>query len=883
VLSPGTRIGPYEIEAPLGSGGAGHVFRARDTRLGRAVAIKVLTTSVAADAAALRDRLQREARAISQLAHPHICTLYDIGVTPDGVSFLVMELLEGETLEQTLARGPLPLAQAMTYAAEIAGAVGAAHRAGIVHGDLKPGNVMVTKGGVKLLDFGLATERAPVMAATPDQVTRTTAVGPNTAITGTLQYLAPEQIEGRPSDERGDIFACGAVIFEMVSGRKAFPGQTAAAVIAAILREDPPPLTQTRQGVPPSLERLVSACLVKDPAERWQNASDLARELRWLEGRPDSTPLAPPSPSGRLVWVAGAAALLLTMAVILLAREYLRPPPAEAALARSSVMLPPGLQFPAGSTLGGVGRFAISPDGKRLVFVGVDDVGNQMLWLRPLDSLTASPIAGTAGGSSPFWSPDSQSIAFFAQGQLKAVSLSGGDTRVVASRAYNATGAWNDDTILFTPTATSGIARVPAGGGTVRPVTMLDAKAGDVVHRSPSFLPDGRHFLYVAVAARPGGTTPRAIYVGSIDGEPGAQARLVLESGSSVKYADGHLVFLRENTLVAQAFDPERLSLTGEPRTIAEQVELTGVASATFALSATGALVYQTVSGGSQLEWVDRQGRVLETVGEPGHYGDLELSPDARQVAVSVLNPATNTRDIWVMDLARGVRTRLTADRAEDVAPVWSPDGLRIAFASNRTGHFDLYQKAANGIGDDQLLVGNQGENYPTSWGGDGSLLIWTFAGPNTGLMKLGPSGTTVERWLGGGASQATLSRDGRWALYASPESGRLEVNITDYPAHAFRMQVSIAGGTAPRWRADGREVFYTGRDNKLMAVAITPRGSRVDVEEAKPLFDIRPVGRGFFYAPAPDGQRFLVNALREPGAAAALTLVQNWRAALQP
>jgi Tol biopolymer transport system component len=541
------------------------------------------------------------------------------------------------------------------------------------------------------------------------------------------------------------------------------------------------------------------------------------------------------------------------------------------------------LQFPAGSTLGGVGRFAISPDGKRLVFVGVDDVGNQMLWLRPLDSLTASPIAGTAGGSSPFWSPDSQSVAFFAQGQLKAVSLSGGDTRVIASRATNATGAWSGDTILFTPAATSGISQVPAAGGTVRPVTTLDEKAGDVVHRSPSFLPDGRHFLYVAVAARPGGTTPRAIYAGSIDGQPDAQPRLVLESGSSVKYADGHLVFLRENTLVAQPFDPERLVLTGDPRTIADQVELTGVASATFTFSATGALVYQTVSGGSQLEWVDRQGRVIETVGEAGHYGDLELSPDARQVAVSVLNPATNTRDIWVMDLTRGVRTRLTADRAEDVAPVWSPDGTRIAFASNRTGHFDLYQKAANGIGDDQLLVGDQGEDYPASWGGDGSLLIWTFAGPNTGLMKLAPSGTAAERWLGGAASQATLSRDGRWALYASPESGRLEVNITDYPAHAFRMQVSIAGGTAPRWRADGREAFYAGRDNKLMAVAITPRGSRVDVDEAKPLFDIRPVSRGFFYAPAPDGQRFLVNALREPGAAAALTLVQNWRAALQP
>ena len=524
----------------------------------------------------------------------------------------------------------------------------------------------------------------------------------------------------------------------------------------------------------------------------------------------------------------------------------------------------------------------MSPDGTRLAFVGVDNVGNQMLWLRPLDSLTATPIAGTTGGSSPFWSPDSNSIAFFAQGQLKIVTLPGGATRVIASPAFNATGSWSGDTILFTSTATAPISRVPASGGTPRRVTTLDEQAGDLIHRSPFFLPDGRHFLYVAVAARPGGTTPRAVYVGSIDERDGPP-RLVMESGSTVKYANGYLVFLRENTLVAQPFDPDRFTLTGEPRTIADQVELTGVSSATFSFSQTGALVYQTMSDGSQLEWVDRQGRLLETIGDPGRYGDLELSPDARQAAVSVLDPATNTRDIWVIDLARGVRSRVTSDRAEDIAPIWSPDGARLAFASNRTGHFDLYQKAASGIGEGELLLGAQGENYPASWARDGSLLIWTFAGPNTGLMRLDAQKAQAERWIGGGASQATLSLDNRWALYVSPESGRVEVYVTDYPAHAFRTQVSIAGGTAPRWRADGREAFYAGRDNKLMSVPLVLAGDRVEVGEAQPLFDVRPVSRGFFYAPAPDGQRFLVNALRDPGAAAAMTLVQNWSTALQP
>ena len=545
-------------------------------------------------------------------------------------------------------------------------------------------------------------------------------------------------------------------------------------------------------------------------------------------------------------------------------------------------MLPEGLQFPAGNTLGGVGRFAISPDGKRLVFVGVDNVGNQMLWLRPLDSLTATPIAGTTGGSSPFWSPDSDSIAFFAQQQLKAVTLSAGATRIIASQAFNATGSWSGDTILFTTSATAPISRVPANGGTPRTVTTLDQKAGDLIHRSPFFLPDGRHFLYVAVAQRPGGTAPRAIYIGSID-EPDGAPHLVMESGSSVKYADGYLVYLRENTLVAQPFDPDRFTLTGEPRTIADRVELSGVSSGTFSFSQTGALVYQTVSDGSQLEWVDRQGRVLETVGEPGRYGDLELSPDARQAAVSVLDPTTNTRDIWIIDLARGVRSRLTFDRAEDVAPVWSPDGARIAFASNRSGHFDLYQKAAGGTDEEQMLGDAGGENYPSSWAKDGSLLVWTFAGANTGLMRLAAPDAKAERWLGGGASQATLSRDNRWALYASNESGRLEVlchrlSVARLPHPGLdcgRNRATLAGGWTRGVLRGSRQQADVRRDH-ITWHRCGCRGGKAAVRGAsgQPRLVLRA---------GADGERFLVNALREPGASAALTLVQNWRMSLQP
>jgi dipeptidyl aminopeptidase/acylaminoacyl peptidase len=369
------------------------------------------------------------------------------------------------------------------------------------------------------------------------------------------------------------------------------------------------------------------------------------------------------------------------------------------------------------------------------------------------------------------------------------------------------------------------------------------------------------------------------VYVGSID-EPGSAPRLVMESGSSAKYSDGYLVFLRDNALVAQQFDPVQLTLSGEPRIVADQVELSGVASASFGFSDTGALVYQTATDGSQLVWVDRQGRHLESIGEPGRYGDLELSPDGRQVAVSILNAATNTRDIWTVDLARGVRTRITTDRAEDVAPVWSADGTRIVFASNRTGHFELYQKSATGPSDDQLIDGVMGESYPSSWAPDGVLLFWTFIGRDIGVMRLVDKGP--ERWLDG-ASQATLSRDARWVLYVSPETGRPEVFVTSYPSHAWRTQVSTAGGVGPRWRADGREMYYVARDNKLMAASITPRGARLEIGEAHPLFEVRPVSRGSFYAPAPDGERFLINALSDPGAAASLTLVQNWSAAVQP
>jgi Tol biopolymer transport system component len=897
-LIPGTRLGPYELQAAIGSGGMGQVYRARDTRLERTVAIKVLLPALAASPL-FRERFEREARAISQLSHRHICTLFDVGTaeTANGassiaVSYLVMELLEGETLADRLVRGPLPADQALTYAVQIADALDAAHRAGIVHGDLKPGNVMVTRAGIKLLDFGLAA-RLPGPAADDSwktDATRTVAIEGAGALLGTLQYLAPEQLEGKTADARSDIFACGAVTFEMVTGRKCFDGHSQASVIAAIMRDEPPSMALLQPAVPPGLDFVVATCLARDPDDRWQTAGDLMRALTGSAAaaaaarrRPDRSPAR----GSAKVWKALAAtlgiAILATLAALIYSMR--RPAPPPAAVYRTSIVLPEGLRFPVALTIGGIGRFSISPDGRQMAFVATDPGGGQMLWVRPLDGLAATAVPGTDGASSPFWSPDSRSLGFFAGGQLKTITLGGGAPVVVAAPAVNATGSWNrDNVILYTPSASSPLFRVAASGGTSTPVTTLDKKSGDLLHRNPFFLPDGRHFLYVAVAARDGGTTgPRAVYVASLDAnEP---ARLLSDSGSNAKYADGHLLFGRENMLLAQPFDVDSLALTGEPKPVAEQVELVGSSSAAFTVSDTGVLVYQPADRGSQLVWFDREGLQLGTVGDVAEYGDVEMSPDGRRAVVSVLDPAVNSRDLWIVDLERGVRSRFTFDKADDVVPVWSGDGLRVLFASNRRGHFDLYEKAAGGVGSESLVLADETEKYPTSWAPDGkTIMYWSFdaEGARLSVLTRGEEQRPAP-YLDGPANAGRFSPDGRWVTYYSSESGRPEVYVVPFPTLSSKWQVSSSGGSLSRWRADGQEIFYAGRDNKLMAVPVTGRGQDLAVGAARPLFDARPVGPRSFYAASADGQRFLVNTLPSESASSSMIVVQNWRASLQP
>jgi Tol biopolymer transport system component len=703
-------------------------------------------------------------------------------------------------------------------------------------------------------------------------------------IVGTLQYMSPEQLEGRVADHRSDIFSCGVLLYEMVTGRRPFDGSSQAGIMAAILKEEPPPMRAANPRVPAALERVVATCLAKDPEDRWQSSADLARALQWIAESRDTVGGSPATaPRRAWIWI-GVTAVLAGAIVAALATLAWRARSAEPAVAyRTSVMLPSGLRFPGAGSIGALARFALSPDRRQLAFVAVDESGAQMLWVRPLDSLDARLIPGTNGASSPFWSPDSRSIAYVADRQLRRVDLGGGLPSLLAEPAFNTTGAWSEDgVILFTPTAQAPLHQVPAAGGAPSPVTTLDVSAGDVTHRSPFFLPGGRRFLYGAIGG-PGGTgAARAVYVGSLDGEA---PRLVLENGTDAKYAGGRLLYLRERTLLARPFDSDALTFAGEPAIVVEDVDLIGGSLGAFSVAGE-LLAYQPEAGqGTQLVWFDREGRSLGPVGDAASYGDVELSPDGRQAAVSVLDPVTNTRDIWLVDLERGVRTRFTSDPADDVAPIWSADGTRVIFTSARRGHFDLYVKPAGGVGQEELLYADEMEKYPTSWSPDGeSILYWTFDAAGTNVWVLTPGEEGKPRsLLGPGLSPGRFSPDGRWVAYFASDSGRSEVYVVPFPDASRRWQVSAAGGNFSRWSASGREIIYVSQ-NRLMRVPVTagPDG-RFEAGAPEVMFAARPVGPRYFYDVAPDGQRLLLNTVRDETASSSITLVQNWAEAVAP
>ena len=878
-LAAGTKLGPYEIEAPVGAGGMGEVYRARDTRLDRVVAIKVLPAKLSADPVS-RQRLDREARAASKLSHPNICTLHDIGHL-DGIDFLVMEFVEGETLEQRLVRGPLPPEQVVRYAAQIASALARAHKQGITHRDLKPSNIMLAKTGAKLMDFGLAkqtTPSAPAPAPTDPTVLHSKLTGEG-KIVGTFQYMAPEQLEGKEADARTDMFALGEVIYEMATGKPAFSGKSRASLIASILVSEPPPITQLQPLAPPALERIVKKCLAKDPDERWQSASDLASELEWIaEGGSSALMPAPAIVHQRRVrkfWVTGTAAVAV---VALLAILYVLYAPHPSSPIRAYIPPPEGTSF---VFLGdGAGPLVLSPDGKTLAFVAATSSGAPMLYVRPLDSLQARALAGTEHAWAPFWAPDGGMLGFFSDGKLKTIDIKSGGAVSVCDAPNSRGGSWaKDGTIIFAPDFRTGIYRVPAAGGTAVQVTQMD-EAKYTSHRWPFFLPDGKHFLYLAMNHQ----TPQSngIYFSSIDGK---ENRFLLHAVTNAQYASGYLLFLRNGQLQAQAFQPSNGTLSGEPQQVAAGVTEDGETQrGIFSASANGFLAY---SGGavaqSQLAWYDRSGKQLAFIGDKfaglaGDQGEVTLSPKGDRAAFSIQG---SVPDVWVMDLAQGVRSRLTFGPVSNGHPVWSPDGKWIAYDTMTKHGTVICRRPADGGAEEQVLSDPKGDVNLDDWSADGKYLIYE----QDGTWALPMNGTTAGdqkpfQVITPGDSDINYpqpSPNGRWMAYQSNESGRLEVYVVPFGKGQGKWQVSNGGGIWPRWRRDGKEIFYSTLDGVLTAAPANDMSGQLQVGGAHALFRL-PASA---YDVSPDGQKFLLNVVGDQNSKP-ITLVTNWTADLK-
>ncbi|HEY3204694.1 MAG TPA: protein kinase [Thermoanaerobaculia bacterium] len=888
-LSAGARLGPYEIQSPLGAGGMGEVYRARDTRLERTVAVKVLPQRLSSSPE-IRQRFEREAKTISQLSHPHICALYDVGREGE-TEYLVMEYLEGETLSERLVKGPLPLEQTLRYGVEIADALDKAHRQAIVHRDLKPGNVMLTKSGVKLLDFGLAKAIAPAglpLTSLPTEASPVTQAG---TILGTFQYMAPEQLEGKEADARTDIFAFGATLYEMATGKKAFSGATQASLISAILRDDPQPISRIHTMSPPALDRVVKTCLAKDPEDRWQSAADIKRELGWVaEGSEAGTPAAAPAARRdreRVAWAVSVILLLALLGSLAALLRIGRPEPAAAPVTRFSI-LPPGKSTFTAPGESASSQPALSPDGRSLAFVAYAGGGRHLVWVRPLDSLAAQALDGTEDGSYPFWSPDGRFLGFFSHGKLKRIALSGGPPQTLCDASAGRGAAWSrDGVIIFTPTQAEALYRIPAGGGAVTPATTLDSSRQESSHRWPSFLPDGRRFLYWTRSRK----APNiGIRVGSLDSKE--VTSLLAADGMAAYARPGHLLFVRQGALLAQSFDHRSLKLEGEPLRVAEPLGYGNPPGyATFSVADSGVLAYVPgVSPNRELIWFDRGGKMLGSVGEPGIYVSPALSPDERRIAVGVRDLRAASADIWLFDLARGIRSRFTFDPANETIARWSPDGSRIVFTSNREGFADFYEKSSTGAGEEKPVFRSDQDKFLTDWSQDGRFLAYHTPGPKTGwdVWVLPLSGDRkpipfVQTEFT--EAQGQFSPDGKWLAYASDESGIFEVYVRSFPAPGGKWQVSTSGGTQPQWRRDGRELFYLSEDGGLMAVEVKA-DSTFEASAPRPLFHARfptaaaPFGRT--YSVRSDGQRFLVTRLMEEDRAIPITVVLNWTSELK-
>jgi len=878
-LSAGSRLGPYEIVAPLGAGGMGEVYRARDTRLDRTVAIKVLAAHLSSSPE-VRQRFEREAKTISQLSHPHICALHDVGREGD-IEYLVMEYLEGETLAERLLKGPLPLQQTLRFGIQIADALDKAHRQGIVHRDLKPGNVMLTKSGVKLLDFGLAKAMAPARSSL-DVTSLSTQAAPVTregTLLGTVQYMAPEQLEGREADARTDIFAFGCVLHEMATGKKAFSGTTQASLISSILRDEPQPVSQVQPMSPPALDRVVKTCFAKDPEDRWQSAGDVAKELKWIaEGSAGAIPSIVAGGRKRremLAWGVAVLAVVLGAFAVLLSRR----PQAPEELTRFTIMPPSGQSF--------LGFAELSPDARRIGFLLQDEGGRNSIAVRSLDSLELRRLPGTEDARGLFWSPDGREIAFFSEGKLKRTSADGGPVQTICASGGGFSGTWSRlGTILFTKEFGTPIVAVSAAGGATAPVTSLDAASGEVAHFHPEFLPDGTHFLFVARNIDPEKTSVMFASLGSKD------VRRLFHADSAAVFADpNYLLLARDNALFAVGFDPGSAKLVGEPAPLLEQVRY-GTEDNLLALSAARKrVVYLPWSLRRRLVWVDRKGSELGTLGEIGGYEDVRISPDGQRVAVALRDPAHGqNEDVWVLDASRGTGARVTSERTDEFDPAWFPDGERLVYVSDHVGFYDLYERPASG-GAEKILSRTKEDKILPTVSPDGRSLLMSVPerGSYTRVLTDIPGGNS--RRLSGDSrfseEHAVFSPDGRWTAFDSGESGQREVYVQPLPDGAKR-QVSVGGGRMPVWNRNGSELFYAARDGILMSVTMRLAAGRIEIAAPQPLFLLR-LGTGgelvfqrHSYDVSPDGQRFLVIRSAPDNETDGAVVVTNWTALLK-
>jgi len=855
----GAPLGPYVLLAPIGAGGMGEVWKARDTRLDRIVAIKTSKEQFS-------ERFEREARAVAALNHPHICQLYDVGP-----NYLVMEYIEGVPL-----KGPLAIEKAVEYAGQILEALDAAHRKGITHRDLKPANILVTKQGIKLLDFGLAKQTVPLAAS---DATLTQALTQRGEIVGTLQYMAPEQLQGKETDARSDIFSFGCVVYEMLTGKRAFEGASAASVIAAILEREPLPLTAA-----PPLERVVRRALAKDPDQRFQSARDLKAAMTWaMEQAP---PSAAAKTSRRWQWI--AAGTLVVGALGGWAVSHFHQPQLDDRVLRLQIDPPPGGGFvPAGSRNGGL---AISPDGKTAVYVATAN-GKTGLWVRPLDGAAPRLLSGTEDAGTPFWSPDSKSIAFFANGKMLLIDMPGGTPRVIFDQVTRG-GSWGSDGYILLGGLTSGLLRVSASGGTPSPLTTPDTSRGELAHRWPQLLPGGR-FLYWVQSGRPGLSD---VYIASLS-KPAERVKLLTAEANAI-YAPGgngkgYLLWRRGGTLVAQEFDPETLQFAGEAAQIAESVSVSAQGQMSVAASATGLLLYNAFSASLHFTWLDRAGKPIEVVGDPAPNNFMfRLSPDSRHIAVQ--RNLASGGDLWLIERGRGTDRRLTASTITITHPIWSPDGRTILFT--HLGSRSVFRTEANGVGDEQLVAERPGFVFPLDWSGDGQWVLaretaqgakshlWILPMTSGGRLRGGVQpGQYLRTPFNESYGRFSPEPSPRWVAYHSDKSGRAEVYVDAFPVPRGEKRISTAGGSFPQWGAGGRELFYVSPEYKLMAVSLKVAGDSIEPSAPHEMFPLPVFGSSTVgpYEATRDGQRFLV-LTGDEHASQPLHVMVNWPALLK-